>query len=113
MKYSILDVVILMGGIYLLWSAIKMRSKGKVAGILLSKGMDLSKAKDTPGFIRAMYIPTIIMGILCTVSGVVGFAVVYWPQLMMPQLLLTILAFVGLITYGYLNVRAQKKYLGL
>lgn len=110
-SFSIFDIIILGGGIYLLFSSIGMITKGRIPGILLSKGMVLTKEADVPGFVRAMTVPTILMGICSLASGALGIACKYIPGLNTLQFVVLMLAFLLLIVYGYVDVRAQKKYL--
>lgn len=110
-SFSIFDIIILGGGFYLLFSSIGMVTKGTIPGILLSKGMELTKEADIPGFVRAMTVPTILMGIFAVASGALGIACKYVSGLDTLQFIVLVLAFILLIAFGYVDVRAQKKYL--
>lgn len=108
--FSILDLIILAGGVYLLWAAFGMKTKNKIPGMLVSKGTDLSKAKDIPGFTKVMFMPTLIMGAVASASGILGI-VDQGLGLATVQFVLSVVSFVLLVGYGYLTVRFQKKYL--
>ena len=112
-SFPIFDIIIFCGGIYLLFSAIGMVTKGTIPGILLSKGMELTKEADIPGFVHAMTVPTIVMGICAVISGGLGIACKYVSGLDTLQFIILILSFILLIAYGYLDVSAQKKYLNI
>ncbi|MDD2972211.1 MAG: hypothetical protein PHE02_08800 [Lachnospiraceae bacterium] len=112
-SFPIFDIIILCGGIYLLYSAFGMYTENRIPGVLLSKGMEIGKEADVTGFIQAMKIPTVIMGLVAFSSGAVGIACKYVTGLEMIQLGLVILSFFMLVGYGYLDVRAQKKYLNI
>ena len=88
-----------------------MVTKGTIPGILLSKGMEVTKEADVPGFVKAMTIPTIGMGICALLSGGLGISSKYVSGLDTLQFIFLIISFVFLIAYGYVDVRAQKKYL--
>lgn len=109
----IFDIIILCGGVYLLYSVIGMFTQNKIPGVLLSKGMEIGKEADVIGFVQAMKIPTLVMGIVACLSGGLGIACKYVTGLDMIQLVVLVIAFVMLIAYGYIDVRAQKKYLNI
>lgn len=109
----VFDIIILCGGIYLLFSVIGMIRENKIPGVLLSKGMKIGKEADVKGFVQAMTFPTLIMGLVATLSGALGIACKYVTGLDTIQFIVLVISFIMLIVYGYLDVRAQKKYLGI
>lgn len=109
----IFDIIILCGGIYLLYSVIGMFTQNKIPGVLLSKGMEVGKDADVTSFVQAMKMPTLIMGLIACLSGALGIACKYISGLDMIQFIVLVISFFMLIAYGYLDVRAQKKYLNI
>jgi len=107
----IFDIIILFGGLYLLYSVIGMFTKNKIPGVLLSKGMEIGKEADVAGFVQAMRLPTLLMGLVACLSGALGIACKYVTGIDMIQLIVLVIAFCMLLAYGYIDVRAQKKYL--
>ena len=110
-SFPIFDIIILFGGLYLLYSLAGMITKNKIPGVLMSKGMELTKEADVPGFIHAMKVPTGVMGVVASISGGLGIACKYVSGIDTLQFVVLIIAFVMLIAYGYIDVVAQKKYL--
>ncbi|MEG1848572.1 MAG: hypothetical protein RRX92_04925 [Lachnospiraceae bacterium] len=112
MSSSIFDLIILGGGLYLLWGALSMKLKNTVPKMLLSKSMEISKDQDMSEFTKAMLLPTLIMGIFALLSGGLGMATHYVVGLETIQLIVMMITFLMLLAYGYITVRYQKKYLG-
>ena len=72
----IFDIVVLACGVYLIWAAITMKRNRTIPGIMLSKGAEISKTADTEGFLNYMFYPTLMMGIIGSISGLLGVAIV-------------------------------------
>ncbi|MBO5291590.1 MAG: hypothetical protein J6B10_00175 [Lachnospiraceae bacterium] len=107
----LLDVFILGSGIYLIYAGAAMKKTGKVKNVLVSKDVDLKKAVDVPGFIQNTFLKTIIMGVLGTAAGCVGLYNDYYGGIGKIQLAVILVYGICLMLYGYVTVRAQKKYL--
>ena len=112
-SFPIFDIVVLACGVYLIWAAITMKRNRTIPGIMLSKGAEISKTADTEGFLNYMFCPTLMMGIIGSISGLLGVAMIYYPQIGMIQFIVLIITFIMLIVYGHMNIKAQKKFLGL
>lgn len=107
-----LDAFIAVMGGYFIYKAVEMKRTGNLAkGIMVSKDFDLSKARDVGGFIRYMYAKTIAVGACAVVCGVVGVMNDLYGGLAMVQLALTGVFFVGVVVFGYLAMKAQKRFL--
>jgi len=112
-SFPIFDVIVLACGGYLIWAAITMKINRTIPGIMLSKGAEVSKAADTEGFLNYMFYPTLLMGIIGSLSGVLGVAMLYYPQIGTIQFVVLVITFIMLIVYGYMNIKAQRKFLGM
>ena len=106
----IMDIIIMACGAYLMYGGVTMKMSKTVPPMLLGKNVDLKRAKDVPGYIAKMFVPTIAVGvltILCGVIGVSGLLNAYvWGQTAMT---FAFLAFI--ILYGFWLVKMQKEYL--
>ncbi|MBO5070201.1 MAG: hypothetical protein J6C37_07555 [Roseburia sp.] len=110
----VLDLFIALCGAYLIYAAVNMKRTGEIpAGVMIRKGVDLSGAKDIPGFISYMYGKTVVVGICTIVCGVVGLVNDTYGGLGMVQLVMTFLFFAAVVIFGIVATRAQKKYLGI
>ena len=98
---------------YLLYAAVKMKRTGEVVkGVMVSKEVDLSRARDLPGYIQYMYGKTVIMAGSALACGVVGVVNDLYGGLTMVQLVMSAVFFIVVVVFGVITVKAQKKYLG-
>lgn len=103
--------IAIMGG-YFIYKALEMKRTGSLAkGIMVSKDFDLSKARDVEGFIGYMFPKTVAVGICAVICGIVGIINDMYGGLTMVQLALTGVFFAIVVVFGYLAVKAQKKFL--
>lgn len=65
---SIFDVILIVYGIYTIYSAFMMKRTG-VPGKWLITEQEIAKCKDMPGFIDAMYLKTILFGGVALLYG--------------------------------------------
>lgn len=106
-----LDFCIFASGIYLLYAAFSMKKKGEIPSLLLSKDINLKKTADKAGFIRNVFVQTIVIGILGLGAGAVGLYNDFHTNLGKLPFAVMMLYVAGLMGYGYLMMKAQKKYL--
>ncbi len=108
-----LDMFMAFFGGYLLYAAVKMKRTGEVVkGVMVSKEVDLSRARDLPGYIQYMYGKTVIMAGSALACGVVGVVNDLYGGLTMVQLVMSAVFFIVVVVFGVITVKAQKKYLG-
>ena len=107
-----LDAFIAIMGGYFIYKAVEMKRTGSLAkGIMVSKDFDLSKARDVEGFIWFMFPKTVVVGACAVICGIVGIINDLYGGLAMVQLALTGVFFAVVVVFGYLAVKAQKKFL--
>lgn len=108
----LLDLVEIAAGIYLIFVAVKMHITNAVfETALMSKGLDINKAPDPQGYIRTIFIPSIIAGVLLIASGVASRVFI---DALFYSTVNTICMFGSagvIIMYGYISMSAQQKYL--
>lgn len=72
--YTILDMIIIGCGIYVLYGYYQLKTKGIIKeGLLLPKGLSPKRCKDKDGYIADMAPKLLIYGIIMLVCGVVGY----------------------------------------
>ena len=109
----LLDSLLTIVGVYLIYSAVKMKRTGEVPqGIIVRKDADLSKAPDIPGFISYTYGKIVIIGVCACICGGISIVNDMYGGLTMVQLILAFAFFILLIIFGVFMAKAQKKYLG-
>ncbi len=70
---NMFDLLIIISGIYLIYSAITMKTTGNISGgALVSKDVDVNKIRDKEGFITYMFPKALFMGILTCAIGLMG-----------------------------------------
>ena len=108
-----LDVIVIIAGAFLIYSALAMKFKGEIKNSLISRNIDLSKAPDREAYIRVMFLPNIVMGFLLILSGCVTTLLpglgIELPSGAGTGVFITALA--AVVIYGMISMNAQNKYL--
>ncbi len=107
----LIDFCIFASGIYLIYCAIMMKKDKKIQNLMLSKDVKVTPQSDVEGFIGSTFAVTIGMGVIGMVVGAIGLYNDHFGGIGTVQFVSIIVYFVGLIAYGFVTVRAQKKYL--
>ena len=108
-----LDMFMAFFGGYLVYAAVKMKQTGELAkGIIVSKDLDLSRARDIPGYIRYMYGKTVAMGLCALACGVTGVLTDLYGGLTAIQLVMSVVFFIVVVVFGVITSKAQKQFLG-
>ena len=109
---NLLDIVEIIIGLYVVYLAFKMKSTGKLEhNALISKSIDLEKAKDPLGYINATFIPDIICGGIFALSGIVSRISEGKEYYYTVQNVCMVVSVVILLAFGYIIVKSQRKYL--
>ena len=69
---SLFDLVILIYGIYMIYSAYQMRKTHQPSKLIINQA-ELVGARDPKGFCEAMFKPFVVLGMLAILYGIVGF----------------------------------------
>ena len=111
---SIIGLITLGCGLYCLYGAYLMRTKGEIKqALVLSQDINIKTCKDVKGYCREAQVPLFILGAVVTIYSVVdlyntsvgGIDTLYW--------VMFVLAAVALIYY-IIKIRAcNKKYFGV
>ena len=108
---NLADTIILFVGFYFLISTAMMKMHGRVNRMLISRKYDPKKARDLPGFIAAMFIPNILIGVITMAVGASHYII----EDIMGNDRVGTYIYVGYIIafviYAFILVRAQSRYL--
>ena len=113
MDYTgLLDFVEIAVGLYVVYLAYVMKKTGKLTNnALISKNLDLNKAPDPEGYIKATFVPDIISGVVLVLCGIVSRAT-YGTALYEDMQVVTMVASLVIIfAFGYIIISSQRKYL--
>lgn len=109
---GIIDIMFLLSGIYLIYTAIMAKKKGNIAGnVMLGKNMSENDIKDKTGFISYMYKRVLLAGIMIVIAGIVHMindSFIYSKTLTWIGIAV-ILAAIAIYTAAYLQ--GQKRYM--
>ncbi|MCR5747585.1 MAG: hypothetical protein K6G03_07740 [Lachnospiraceae bacterium] len=108
---SFMNAIIYIGGAYLIFSAIMMKTKGTVSSTFLSRDLDWSTARDKEGYIKVMFPVNLVMGLIMIATGV---TLTYEAKLGtkgITESIILLVAFIIVIIYGIIAMKAQNKYL--
>ncbi|MCQ2524874.1 MAG: hypothetical protein MJ123_11095 [Lachnospiraceae bacterium] len=105
------DALFFFAGFYMLVLTVKMKKTGEVSSQLIGKKIDLNKVKDLPGYINVMYPVNLIFGGLLLFTSCLGMIKnIYSLPVWVDITVLGLYCF-GIIFYGAVSVKNQKKYL--
>lgn len=110
-NFNIFDIIIVLSGIYLIYNAIIMKKKGVINTTLIGKGCDLKRAKDIPGFIKAMYLKSLILGIITVLVGGIDYGNEMFWNISYLGPISSFIFLILILVYGRFSLNAQKKYL--
>lgn len=68
---SVFDIILLVYGIYTIYSAVTMKKRGVPSKWLVPE-QELNKCRDVKGYVDAMHSKTLIFGVITAVYGVVS-----------------------------------------
>lgn len=109
---SLLDVIEILAGAYLVFLAVKMKQTGDIShNGLISRGLDLNKAPDPQGYITVMYPWNIAMGLVLLICGIVSRALAGTDYYSLVVTVTMFAAALAIALYGYVSIRTQKRYL--
>ncbi|MCR4704752.1 MAG: hypothetical protein K5641_01685 [Lachnospiraceae bacterium] len=108
----LIDIMIILTGVFLLKNILTMKKTGRLErGFMLGKNMDISNPKDPEGFIRYMYVKTIVLSVLVIFTGAFQIFADYTGEFHMIAGATSFALFGLLILYAVFARRAQNKYL--
>lgn len=109
---GLIDGIIFACGIYMLYSAYLMKTKGELkVGWLISKNINLERSKDVSGYISYMYPRVLIFSICTLIYGAIGFYSTSFQSLGTIQTVTFGGFFVVVVWFAYISTKASKKYL--
>ncbi len=109
---SIFDILITACGLYLVYTAVVMKIKGKIVkGVLVSKDVDVEKIKDKEGFIRYMSGKALLVGVLAAAVGMINLVNSYLKGPGWISIAVIAGYFVVLMVFAYSSVKARKIYI--
>lgn len=115
MQLSIFDLLVTVCGLYMAYSAVMMKTKGRVnSGVVMSRNLDESQLKDKEGFIKYIWPKLFAVGLLCAASGIFNIVFSYLASdsenFVIIEVVVNGLFFILLIAYAIVVSQAQKKY---
>ena len=109
--YNLIDIVCIMSGGYLAYSAFSMKSKGEIiANVVLNKAVNENSIKDKEGFIDYIYGKLLLIGIIIILSGVVDVVNLNMGGSSIVSIIALIVFAVSLVAYGKVTKTALDKF---
>lgn len=109
--WGFVGIVIFGGGIYALYSYIKMKTEGEInASLLLGKDYIYKKCKDKEGYIKKAGPALLVFGIVAVLYGGVDIIHCYVYPLAVADTVGMILFFFVLIWFGVYTARLKKQF---
>ncbi|MCR5715867.1 MAG: hypothetical protein K6G23_03380 [Lachnospiraceae bacterium] len=111
MDFTIFDIFIIACGAFLTYLGMQMKLKGEISEHLIAKSINLANANDKEGFIKVMFVPTLVIGFLTILMGVMDIINETYYQSTTYTLVAIIVFIVIMVGYCVLSVKMQRKYL--
>lgn len=109
---NIFDLLIVICGLYMIYTAVIMKTKGKItAGIVVSKDIDVKKIRDREGFIGYMFGKVLLLGVLTSAIGGLGILTTYLEAPSYITLIGLGCFMVILIVFAVASNKAKKLYI--
>ena len=110
--YSFIDLLCIIGGGYLAYAGIVMKTQGKiVSNVVMNKGADESALRDKEGFINYLYLKLIVVGVIIMLAGVANIVNDLTMQSAILATSLNCAFAVAIIVYAVFINKALKKFL--
>ena len=106
MGTNLFDYLIILSGLYLVYTGINMKQTGEI-----KTGVDVNRIKDKEGFIKYMYARVLIIGGLAVAVGAVGVLSTWlnWPGYL--SLVATGGYLVVIICFAVASAKARKNFI--
>lgn len=109
--YSLMDVIIVLSGIYVLYNFYLLKFKGEIKeSLLLPKDIQVKKCKDKQAYITEMAPKVLVLGIAVTVCGLLGMAETQMQLLGNWYLLVMVVFLAAIVWFVIASRKAIKKY---
>lgn len=110
--YSFIDLLCIIGGGYLVYAGIVMKTQGKiVSNVVMNKGADESALRDKEGFIQYLYLKLIIVGVVVMLAGVANIINDLTMQSAILATALNCVFAIAIIVYAVFINKALRKFL--
>ena len=110
---GMIDMLFLVSGIYLVWTAISAKKQGNiVANVMLGKNINEGHVKDKVGFIEYMYKRILLSGVLIVIGSVVHLVNDYYIFSNALTWIGIVLVITALVIYTRSYMNGQKRYIG-
>lgn len=112
MGTNLFDYLIILSGLYLVYTAVNMKQSGEVkTGVIVSKDVDVNRIRDKEGFINYMYGRVLVIGVLAIAVGGLGVMStrLNWPGYL--SLLATGGYLIVIICFAVASAKARKKFI--
>jgi len=110
--YSFIDLLCIIGGGYLVYSGIVMKTQGKIVNnVVMNKGADESALRDKDGFIHYLYLKLIVIGVVIMLAGVANIINDLTMQSAIVSMVLNCAFAAAIVVYAVFINKALKKFL--
>ncbi len=110
--YSFIDFLCIIGGGYLVYAGIVMKTQGKIVNnVVMNKGADESALRDKEGFINYLYGKLIAVGAVVILAGAVNIVNGMTSQSAIVSTISSLSFFAAIVVYAIVVNKALKKFL--
>lgn len=105
--WSMLDVVFVGAGVYVLYALILMKTSGEIkTSVLMNKDVDLKKCKDLEGYKRFIAPRMLVFGVCALIYGVCGLVNTY--AFSLPDVVYGVIMALFLVVLIWFAVQTRK-----
>jgi len=104
-------MILFVCGIYLMVMTVKMKKTGVIPSGLVSKKINMERAKDIPGYINFMYVRGLIFGLVLSICSAILVYADFNEVSPFIELGVQIIYLGAIVFYAISSSKAQNKYL--
>ena len=110
---SLLDILIIFSGLYIIYSSVMMMVTKQIPSLLVGKNTQIPQGADTDGYRNAMFKPTFAIGIVGLIGGGISYLSNTQASLKIPALVAVVVYLICSIIFSIYAKKSQDKYLML
>ena len=108
---SWVGVVVFICGLYCIYAAIMMKTKGEInQAILLGKDYQFKKCKDKEGYIKEMFPHLCLFAVITTLSGLADMINSFVTDIFTINIIMIIIFVVELLLFSRMSLKLKRKY---
>ncbi|MDO4285945.1 MAG: hypothetical protein Q4C60_11525 [Eubacteriales bacterium] len=109
MEIDFFSIFVLLAGVYILYAAILLKTQKKITkSIMMNQNRDVKQIKDKEGFVRFMFVRTMVVAVVTIAAGLWGLIEPFFVTTWVTDVVVVV-AFTLMIVYYLISIRKADK----